>query len=192
VVFTAGTMKYVVFWDVTPCCSCKNRRFGGTQRLLHQGDKTQWARNNVSRNKQTMHAAKKYKNLYFFARCVGCRFLQEPQGLTSQKTSFFIVTAVKTSDKLTLQNWKKTAFLLNIFKSIVFFDAPSFPTTNFKNISDIYTLLCLCINEIFITSGLTNIQFIVRYLCIISALAYVSWTRVQNLVPCSYQLGSSS
>jgi hypothetical protein len=28
-----------VFWVVTPCGSCKNRRFGGTWRLLHQGDK---------------------------------------------------------------------------------------------------------------------------------------------------------
>jgi hypothetical protein len=29
-VFTAVTMKNVVFWDVKPCGSCKNRRFGGT------------------------------------------------------------------------------------------------------------------------------------------------------------------
>jgi hypothetical protein len=29
-VFTAMTMKNGVFWDVTPCGSCKNRRFGGT------------------------------------------------------------------------------------------------------------------------------------------------------------------
>jgi hypothetical protein len=29
-VFTAMTMKNAVFWDVTPCGSCKNRRFGGT------------------------------------------------------------------------------------------------------------------------------------------------------------------
>jgi hypothetical protein len=28
-----------VFWNVTPCGSCKNRRFGGTWRLHHQGDK---------------------------------------------------------------------------------------------------------------------------------------------------------
>jgi hypothetical protein len=26
-------MKNGAFWDVTPCGSCKNRRFGGTQRL---------------------------------------------------------------------------------------------------------------------------------------------------------------
>jgi hypothetical protein len=29
-VFTAVIMKNCVFWDVTPCGSCKNRRFGGT------------------------------------------------------------------------------------------------------------------------------------------------------------------
>jgi hypothetical protein len=28
-VFTAVTMKNGVFWDVTPCGSCKDRRFGG-------------------------------------------------------------------------------------------------------------------------------------------------------------------
>jgi hypothetical protein len=28
--FTAVTMNNGVFWDVTPCCSCKNQRFGGT------------------------------------------------------------------------------------------------------------------------------------------------------------------
>jgi hypothetical protein len=30
-VFTAVTMKNVVFWDVSPCGSCKNRRCGGTE-----------------------------------------------------------------------------------------------------------------------------------------------------------------
>jgi hypothetical protein len=29
-VFTAVTMNNGVFWDVMPCGSCKNRRFGGT------------------------------------------------------------------------------------------------------------------------------------------------------------------
>jgi hypothetical protein len=29
-VFTAVTMKNGVFWDVTPCGSCKKQRFGGT------------------------------------------------------------------------------------------------------------------------------------------------------------------
>jgi hypothetical protein len=35
-VFTAVTMKNGVFWDVTPCGSCKNRRFGGFE--MQQGE----------------------------------------------------------------------------------------------------------------------------------------------------------
>jgi hypothetical protein len=42
------TLKNAVFWDVTPYGSCKNRHFGGTYFLHHQGDKNQPARNNVS------------------------------------------------------------------------------------------------------------------------------------------------
>jgi hypothetical protein len=49
-VSTAGTMKNAVFWGVTPCGSCKNRRFGGTYRLHYQGDENRPARNNVSSN----------------------------------------------------------------------------------------------------------------------------------------------
>jgi hypothetical protein len=33
------TMKNGVFWDITPCGSWNNRRFGGTYHLLHQVDK---------------------------------------------------------------------------------------------------------------------------------------------------------
>jgi hypothetical protein len=36
---TSAKTKNGVFWVVMPCGSCKNRRFGGTWRLLHQGDK---------------------------------------------------------------------------------------------------------------------------------------------------------
>jgi hypothetical protein len=38
-VLTAMTMKNDVFWDVTPRGSCKNRRFGETLLLHHQGYK---------------------------------------------------------------------------------------------------------------------------------------------------------
>jgi hypothetical protein len=38
-VSTGDILKNGVFWVVTPCGSCKNRRFGGTWRLHHQGDK---------------------------------------------------------------------------------------------------------------------------------------------------------
>jgi hypothetical protein len=43
-VFTALTMKNVIFWNVMPCRSCVNRRFGGTYGLhlqsrdFHSGD----------------------------------------------------------------------------------------------------------------------------------------------------------
>jgi hypothetical protein len=43
-VFTDVPMKNVVFWTVTPCGSCKNRRIGGTYRAHHQGEKNQRAR----------------------------------------------------------------------------------------------------------------------------------------------------
>jgi hypothetical protein len=33
-VFTAVTMKDAIFWDVTLCGSCKNRRFASVRRLL--------------------------------------------------------------------------------------------------------------------------------------------------------------
>jgi hypothetical protein len=36
-VFTVVTMKKAVFWDVTPCRSGVNRRFGGKYRLHLQG-----------------------------------------------------------------------------------------------------------------------------------------------------------
>jgi hypothetical protein len=35
------TMMNAVFWDVTPCVSCKNRRFGRTYCLHHQSRKNQ-------------------------------------------------------------------------------------------------------------------------------------------------------
>jgi hypothetical protein len=47
-VFTEMTMENAVFWDVTPCGYCKNRRFRGMCRFHHQGEKIQQARNNVS------------------------------------------------------------------------------------------------------------------------------------------------
>jgi hypothetical protein len=56
----AVIMKIAVFWDVTPCGCCKNRRFGGMYCLHYQGDKSQRARNNVISNYQPKHTAKEY------------------------------------------------------------------------------------------------------------------------------------
>jgi hypothetical protein len=52
-VLTAATINNAVVWDVTSCASCKNRHFGGTYRLHHQGEKNQRAKNvssNVTRH----------------------------------------------------------------------------------------------------------------------------------------------
>jgi hypothetical protein len=57
-------LKNGVFWDVTPCGSCKNRRFGGTYRIFHQDDKNRWTRYNASSNYPPTHAAKKYLVLH--------------------------------------------------------------------------------------------------------------------------------
>jgi hypothetical protein len=37
--FTAVTVKNAVFWDVMPCGSFENRRFGGTYRLHLEGER---------------------------------------------------------------------------------------------------------------------------------------------------------
>jgi hypothetical protein len=42
-------MKCALFWDVTPCWSCNNRRFGETYHLL-QSDNSRRTMNNVSIN----------------------------------------------------------------------------------------------------------------------------------------------
>jgi hypothetical protein len=57
-VFTAVAMKNAVFWDVTPCGPCKNRRFAGTYLLHIQGEKNRRARN-LSSNSQPKHGSYK-------------------------------------------------------------------------------------------------------------------------------------
>jgi hypothetical protein len=47
-VFTAVTMKNGVFWNVTWCDSCMNRRIGETYRLYHQDGKNRRIRNVIS------------------------------------------------------------------------------------------------------------------------------------------------
>jgi hypothetical protein len=38
-VSTAVTMMIIIFWEMTPCGSYKNWRFGGSYRLLLQGSR---------------------------------------------------------------------------------------------------------------------------------------------------------
>jgi hypothetical protein len=65
------TMNNAVLWDVTPCGSCNNQRFGVTYPLHHQGEKISKLRTSVTSKSIPRSWA------------------------TSRKTTFFIVTAVK-------------------------------------------------------------------------------------------------
>jgi hypothetical protein len=66
-----STMKNAIIWKLTSCGPCKNRRFGGTYRLHHKGDKNRGARISILPK---------------------CRFLQESHCVTSHKTVFLIYT----------------------------------------------------------------------------------------------------
>jgi hypothetical protein len=72
-------MKNGVFWVVTPCGSCKNRRFEGTWHLLRQGEK-------IGELGTTQATTSNRRTL---RRNTKRRFLQEPHGVTTQKTPFF-------------------------------------------------------------------------------------------------------
>jgi predicted metal-binding protein len=63
-------MKNDAFSDVTRCGSCKNRRFGETQLILHQGDKNLRTGNDTSCKLATDASCE-----YYFAACVGCYLL---------------------------------------------------------------------------------------------------------------------
>jgi hypothetical protein len=58
------TIKNAVFWDITPCCCCKDRGFGGTYRLRHQGEKMSGARtlevtsNRITLRRNTCHSVR--------------------------------------------------------------------------------------------------------------------------------------
>jgi hypothetical protein len=89
-------MKNAVFWDVEPCGSCVNRRFGGTYRLHLQGRKIRERGTSVSRWQQT----------------------QALHGATSQKTAFFIFHQLHWMDLFGLQQLDYL-FKLKIFSFII-------------------------------------------------------------------------
>jgi hypothetical protein len=81
-------MKNVVFWDVALCRSCVDRRFGGTYSLHLQGSK-------IREQSTSMHPpANATASLSNFTTLK----MEAPHSATSQKTTFFIVTAVKASN----------------------------------------------------------------------------------------------
>jgi hypothetical protein len=89
-VFTAVTMKNVVFWDVEPYKYCLNRRFGWIYRLHLQGIKISHLLTLVPPSRIFLpwrwrrYIPPKY------------RFTQDLHGATSQKTAFFIRASIGT------------------------------------------------------------------------------------------------
>jgi hypothetical protein len=96
-------LKNTVFWDVAPCRSCVNRRFGATHRLHLQGsrkiasEKPAWADDYIL---LTLVPRSRIFLPWRLRRYVPPkrRFTHHLHGATSQKTAFFIFTAVKTSN----------------------------------------------------------------------------------------------
>jgi hypothetical protein len=85
--FRVSLWKDAVFWDVTQCKPCKNRRQGENNR-------------SVLRLLVTAYVAPSFPILVALMmeakRCSEMPVLQESHGVTSQKTAFFIVTAAET------------------------------------------------------------------------------------------------
>jgi hypothetical protein len=93
-------MKNAVFWDVAPCRCCVNWRLGGTYLLHLQSRKIRERGTSLSRWLQPVPRSRIFLS-WRWRRYVPPkrRFTQDLHGATSQKTAFFIVTAVKTSNR---------------------------------------------------------------------------------------------
>jgi hypothetical protein len=94
-------VKNAFFWDVTPCGSCSNRRFGIIYHFHHQSDKNRRAKSNVHLllvSANVVPSSPIFVTLMMKATAPSkYRFLQESHGVTFQKTTFFILTAVRIS-----------------------------------------------------------------------------------------------
>jgi hypothetical protein len=106
-IFVCSSVKNAVFWNVAPCRSCVNRRFGGTYRHHVQGRKISERGTSVSRWLQTESPV--VVTLVLLSRIFlplrwrlyvppKRRFAQDLHGATSQEMAFFIVTVLKTSN----------------------------------------------------------------------------------------------
>jgi hypothetical protein len=83
--FSQRSKENAVFRNVTSCGSCKNRHFGGMRHFYLQDGKNQRA---VTAN--AVPSPLILSTLITEAiRSSETRFLQEPRGVTSQKTTFF-------------------------------------------------------------------------------------------------------
>jgi hypothetical protein len=105
--FTAVATKNAVFWDVAPCRSCVNRRFGGTYRLHLHGRKLltlvilpwRWRRYVLPKR----------------------RFTQDLHDSTSHKTIFFIIyfNIIFWVSLLSFLPWRIWPIVLPLFNCVV-------------------------------------------------------------------------
>jgi hypothetical protein len=95
---TVYGIKNDVFWDTTPRGSYKRRRFERTYSLHHHGERI------LLSVFQLLNTSNVVPSLLIHPDDGGRyvplkhRLLQEPHGVTSQKTAIFILTAVRTSN----------------------------------------------------------------------------------------------
>jgi hypothetical protein len=102
-VITVATMNNAVFWDVTPYAFVRTdvseERIASIIRVTRIGELGTLS---ATSNRVTANVVPSSPILLPLMieglSSKKCRFLQEPHGVTSQKTAFFIVTAVKTSN----------------------------------------------------------------------------------------------
>jgi hypothetical protein len=76
----------IIFWEMTPCGSYKNRRFGGSYRLHLQGERDEQVQNETVSSCIDGDSGNTTPSVV------------EPHGVISQKMIIIIVTAVETSN----------------------------------------------------------------------------------------------
>jgi hypothetical protein len=114
-------IKIAVFSDVTMCDFCKNPRFWGMYRLHYHGDNNRRAGNNVSISSAvcllvTVNVVPRWPILVtFMMKAIifsETSVLTKPHRVTSQKTVFYMVTVMNTS------NFKTSYFFAWCFRRI--------------------------------------------------------------------------
>jgi hypothetical protein len=133
-------MKNAVFWDFTPCGSCKNRRLRETFRLHHQGERidelgtklgvtSNWSKQRIMNVACSIFLSWRWKGYFLQKQHV----LQEPHGVRTQKNEIFVVSAVKAS--IPIRNFIRICYA---FRQQQILPAPLFlylPHSNLLHIS---------------------------------------------------------
>jgi hypothetical protein len=126
-VFHGGDYEECCFWGMTPCGCCKNRRFGGRYRFHHHGNNNRGVgKLAVTSNRRTLVTANVAPSSSILVTLMMGRYvppkrrlLREPQGVTSQKTTFFMYLICRHFPLLLLTRMTEVATLLTISASLL-------------------------------------------------------------------------